>query len=96
MAAVTAAAPRLTVAITPPTAIAPILSEGRATIDGVPRWDDGPLVGRAEELARLMAHVDHAVAGRPSAAAVPYAAQQPTVSEGDELRRRCQAATMRV
>ncbi|MCW2509986.1 MAG: Transcriptional regulator, LuxR family, partial [Modestobacter sp.] len=41
-----------------------------ATIGGVPRWDEGPLVGRAEELARLMAHVDRAVEGRPSAVLV--------------------------
>jgi DNA-binding CsgD family transcriptional regulator/tetratricopeptide (TPR) repeat protein len=40
----------------------------RATIGSVPRWDDCPLVGRAPELARLMAHVDRAVEGRPSAA----------------------------
>ncbi|TYP84846.1 helix-turn-helix transcriptional regulator [Blastococcus xanthinilyticus] len=32
------------------------------------RWDDGPLVGRTEELARLLAHVDRAVGGRASAA----------------------------
>ncbi len=40
---------------------------GRATIDGVPRWDDRPLVGRADELAHLLAHVDRAVAGRSCA-----------------------------
>jgi DNA-binding CsgD family transcriptional regulator/tetratricopeptide (TPR) repeat protein len=63
-----AAAPRAAGPLSTTTAeIAPIPSEGRATIDGVPRWDDGPLVGRAEELARLLEHVDHAVAGRPSA-----------------------------
>ena len=44
-----------------------VLSEVRATIDAVPRWDDAPIVGRADELARLMAHVDRAVAGRSSA-----------------------------
>jgi DNA-binding NarL/FixJ family response regulator len=43
------------------------LSAGHATIDGVPRWDDRPLVGRADELARLLAHVDRAVAGRSCA-----------------------------
>jgi DNA-binding CsgD family transcriptional regulator/tetratricopeptide (TPR) repeat protein len=43
------------------------LSVGHATIDGVPRWDDRPLVGRADELARLLAHVDRAVAGRSCA-----------------------------
>ena len=45
----------------------PDVSVGRATIDGVPRWDDRPLVGRADELARLLAHVDRAVAGRSCA-----------------------------
>ena len=45
---------------------APVLSQARATIDGVPRWDDAPMVGRAEELARLMAHVDRAAGGRSS------------------------------
>ena len=44
-----------------------VLSEVRATIDAVPRWDDAPLVGRADELGRLMAHVDRAVGGRSSA-----------------------------
>ncbi|UOX99860.1 helix-turn-helix transcriptional regulator [Blastococcus sp. PRF04-17] len=33
----------------------------------MPRWDDAPLVGRAEELARLLAHVDRAAAGRSTA-----------------------------
>ena len=41
-----------------------VLSEARATIDAVPRWDDAPMVGRADELARLLAHVDRAAAGR--------------------------------
>ena len=41
-------------------------SGGRATIGTVPRWDDAPLVGRADELGRLMTHVDRAAAGRPS------------------------------
>ena len=41
----------------------PILSEARATIGDVPRWDDVPMVGRADELARLLAHVDRAAAG---------------------------------
>ena len=44
-----------------------VLSEARATIDAVPRWDDAPIVGRADELARLLAHVDRAPAGRRSA-----------------------------
>ncbi|MFD2091746.1 helix-turn-helix transcriptional regulator [Blastococcus deserti] len=33
----------------------------------MPRWDDAPMVGRAAELARLMAAVDRAAAGRSSA-----------------------------
>ena len=46
---------------------AEVLSDPRATIDDVSRWAEGPLVGRLEELGRLMAHVDRAVAGRFSA-----------------------------
>jgi DNA-binding CsgD family transcriptional regulator/tetratricopeptide (TPR) repeat protein len=46
---------------------AAVLSDSRATIDGVSRWVDGPLVGRVEELGRLMAHVERAAAGRSSA-----------------------------
>jgi DNA-binding CsgD family transcriptional regulator/tetratricopeptide (TPR) repeat protein len=42
-------------------------SEVRATIDAVPRWDDAPMVGRASELARLLAHLDRAAAGISSA-----------------------------
>ena len=45
----------------------PDVSEGRATIGHVPQWVEGPLVGRAEELARLTGHVARARAGRPSA-----------------------------
>jgi DNA-binding NarL/FixJ family response regulator len=33
----------------------------------VSRWDDGPLVGRAQELGQLLAHLDRAAAGRSSA-----------------------------
>src|SRR3712207_2670150 len=44
-----------------------VLSPVRATIDAVPRWDDAPLVGRADELARLLTHVEWAEAGRASA-----------------------------
>ena len=44
-----------------------VLSEVRATIDDVPRWDDAPIVGRADELGRLLAHVDRAAGGRSSA-----------------------------
>jgi DNA-binding CsgD family transcriptional regulator/tetratricopeptide (TPR) repeat protein len=46
---------------------APVLSEVCATIDVVPRRDDAPMVGRASELARLLAHVERAAAGRASA-----------------------------
>src|SRR4051794_22997243 len=49
-----------------PVASAVAVSEVRATIDPVPRWDDAPIVGRADELARLMAHVQRAVEGRSS------------------------------
>jgi DNA-binding CsgD family transcriptional regulator/tetratricopeptide (TPR) repeat protein len=42
------------------------LSEARATIDVMPRWDDAPMVGRAAELAHLLAHVERATAGRTS------------------------------
>src|SRR3954471_22124930 len=45
---------------------ASVLSEARATIDVVPRWDDTPMVGRSSELARLLPHGDRAAAGRPS------------------------------
>jgi DNA-binding CsgD family transcriptional regulator/tetratricopeptide (TPR) repeat protein len=45
----------------------PVLSAVRATIVDVPRWDDAPLVGRADELARLLAHVERAQAGRSTA-----------------------------
>jgi DNA-binding CsgD family transcriptional regulator/tetratricopeptide (TPR) repeat protein len=43
-----------------------VLSEARATIDPVPRWDDAPMVGRAAELAHLLANVDRAATGRTS------------------------------
>ena len=43
------------------------MSEVRATIDAVPRWDDAPIVARADELGRLLAHVQRAVDGRSSA-----------------------------
>ena len=47
-----------------------MLSGPSATISGVPHRDDAPLVGRADELARLLGSVDRAVAGRPSAVLV--------------------------
>jgi DNA-binding CsgD family transcriptional regulator len=43
-----------------------VLSEARATIDAVPRWDDAPMVGRASELARLLGALDRAASGRAS------------------------------
>jgi DNA-binding CsgD family transcriptional regulator/tetratricopeptide (TPR) repeat protein len=46
--------------------IGSVLSEARATIDAVPRWDDAPMVGRASELAHLLSHVDRAAGGRAS------------------------------
>ncbi|WP_318014233.1 ATP-binding protein [Geodermatophilus sp. YIM 151500] len=36
----------------------------------MPRWDDRPLVGRTEELARLLAHVERAATGRACAVLV--------------------------
>src|SRR3954470_11621802 len=43
------------------------MSDARATIDEVARWDAAPMVGRAEELDRLLSHVDRAAGGRSSA-----------------------------
>src|SRR3712207_4170771 len=40
----------------PPPLSATEVSSPHDTIPVVPRWDDAPLVGRAEELARLLAH----------------------------------------
>jgi DNA-binding CsgD family transcriptional regulator/tetratricopeptide (TPR) repeat protein len=48
-------------------AAGPGLSEVRATIDDVPRWENAAIVGRAEELGRLLAHVQRAATGRSSA-----------------------------
>ena len=45
----------------------PDLSEDRATIGHVSRWDDVPMVGRAAELAQLLSHVDRAAGGGASA-----------------------------
>jgi DNA-binding CsgD family transcriptional regulator len=74
----------------------PVLSETSATIDGVPRWDDGPLVGRADELARLMAHVDRAVEGRPSAVLLAGDAGVGKTRLLDELSRRAAERGVRV
>jgi DNA-binding CsgD family transcriptional regulator len=68
----------------------------RATISAVPRWDDGPLVGRADELARLMAHVDRAVAGRPSAVLLAGDAGVGKTRLLDELAARAAARGVRV
>jgi DNA-binding CsgD family transcriptional regulator/tetratricopeptide (TPR) repeat protein len=54
-------------ALTVPAPAVPILSAIRATIVDVPRWDDAPLVGRADELARLLTHVERAESGRSTA-----------------------------
>jgi DNA-binding CsgD family transcriptional regulator/tetratricopeptide (TPR) repeat protein len=62
----------------------------------VPRWDEGPLVGRAEELARLMAHVDRAVEGRPSAVLLAGDAGVGKTRLLDELSRRAAERGVRV
>ena len=67
-----------------------------ATIDGMPRWDEGPLVGRADELARLMAHVDRAAEGRPSAVLVAGDAGVGKTRLLDELSRRAADRGLRV
>ncbi|MGY2064616.1 helix-turn-helix transcriptional regulator [Blastococcus sp. SYSU DS0619] len=60
------------------------------------RWDDAPLVGRADELARLLAHVDRAVAGRTSAALLAGDAGVGKTRLLDELTRRAAARGVRV
>ncbi len=74
----------------------PDLSAASATIGGMPRWDEGPLVGRADELARLMAHVDRAVDGRPSAVLVAGDAGVGKTRLLDELSRRSAERGVRV
>src|SRR3954453_404412 len=73
-----------------------VLSPASATIGSVPRWDEGPLVGRAEELARLMAHVDRAGEGRPSAVLVAGDAGVGKTRLLDELSRRAAERGVRV
>jgi len=73
-----------------------VLSLPSATIGSVPRWDEGPLVGRAEELARLMVHVDRAVEGRPSAVLVAGDAGVGKTRLLDELSRRAGERGVRV
>ncbi|SOC47348.1 regulatory protein, luxR family [Blastococcus aggregatus] len=51
-------------ALTPRRGTGSVLSEARATIVAMPRWDDAPMVGRASELALLLEAVDRAAAGR--------------------------------
>ena len=72
------------------------LSVASATIDAVPRWEDSPLVGRAEELARLLAHVDRAVEGRPSAVLLAGDAGVGKTRLLDELTRRAGERGVRV
>ena len=67
-----------------------------ATIGAVPRWGDCPIVGRAQELARLMTHVDRAVEGRPSAVLVAGDAGVGKTRLLDELAHRATARGMRV
>ena len=74
----------------------PVLSVPSATIEGVPRWDDGPLVGRDDELARLMAHVSRAVEGRPSAVLLAGDAGVGKTRLLDELSRRAAERGVRV
>lgn len=71
-------------------------SGARATIGAVPRWDDAPLVGRTDELARLMAHVDRAVDGRPSAVLLAGDAGVGKTRLLDELAQRAAARGVRV
>ncbi|WP_040338055.1 ATP-binding protein, partial [Candidatus Blastococcus massiliensis] len=60
------------------------------------RWDDAPLVGRDEELARLLAHVDRAVAGRSSAVLLAGDAGVGKTRLLDELSSRAAASGLRV
>ncbi|TKJ20209.1 LuxR family transcriptional regulator [Blastococcus sp. CCUG 61487] len=60
------------------------------------RWDDAPLVGRDEELARLISHVDRAAAGRSSAVLLGGDAGVGKTRLVDELSSRAVAAGLRV
>src|SRR5918911_738796 len=66
------------------------------TIPHVARWGDAPLVGRAGELARLLAAVDRAVAGRASAVLVAGDAGVGKTRLLDELAARATARGARV
>src|SRR5687768_5638231 len=73
-----------------------VLSQVRATIDDVPRWDDAPLVGRADELARLLAHVERAESGRSTAVLLAGDAGVGKTRLLDELTTRAAARGVRV
>ncbi|HEV7210411.1 MAG TPA: AAA family ATPase [Blastococcus sp.] len=74
----------------------PVLSDPRATISDMPRWDDVPMVGRAEELGRLLAHVDRAAGGRSSAVLLAGDAGVGKTRLLDELAARAAARGVRV
>ncbi|PWW21517.1 putative ATPase [Geodermatophilus normandii] len=82
-------------------AVAPVArvtapSAARATIGAVPRWDGRPLVGRAGELATLLAAVDRAAAGRGSAVLVAGDAGVGKSRLLDELAARAAGRGLRV
>ena len=62
----------------------------------MPRWDDAPLVGRADELARLLTRVDRAAAGRTSAVLLAGDAGVGKTRLLDELSARAAARGVRV
>ncbi|TQN37665.1 regulatory LuxR family protein [Blastococcus colisei] len=72
------------------------LSEVRATIDVVPRWDDAPMVGRASELAHLLARLDRAASGRTSSVVLAGDAGVGKTRLLDELTARAAARGVRV
>ena len=74
----------------------PVLSDPHVTIVDVSRWDDVPMVGRAEELERLLAHVDRAAGGRSSAALLAGDAGVGKTRLLDELATRAAARGVRV
>ena len=68
----------------------------RATIAGVSRWDDGPLVGRTGELDQLLGHLDRAAAGRSSAVLLAGDAGVGKTRLLDELKSRAVERGVRV
>ncbi|WP_308010432.1 AAA family ATPase [Blastococcus sp. LR1] len=60
------------------------------------RWDEGPLVGRADELDRLLAHVGRAAGGRSSAVLLAGDAGVGKTRLLDELSRRATERGVRV